>query len=98
MRRGVQGQPDHVADLGLKLRIGGELERLGLPGLEVVLGHTRAMVLWLIPSWSAHSRIDQWVTPRCSGGGARVVARISPVVSDERSGGGLLGAGRPGLR
>jgi hypothetical protein len=33
----VQVQPDHVADLGRKLRVGGELERLGLPGLEVVL-------------------------------------------------------------
>ena len=27
--------------------------------------HTRATVLWLIPSWSANSREDQWVTPRC---------------------------------
>jgi hypothetical protein len=24
--------------------------------------HTRATVLWLIPGWSASSRIDQWVT------------------------------------
>jgi hypothetical protein len=36
--RRVQVQPDHVADPGLQLRIGGELEGLGLPGLEVVLG------------------------------------------------------------
>jgi hypothetical protein len=34
----VQVQPDHVADLGLQLGVGGELERLGLPGLQVVLG------------------------------------------------------------
>ena len=34
----VEIQPDHIPDLGLQLRIGGELERLGLPGLEVVLG------------------------------------------------------------
>jgi hypothetical protein len=38
VRRWVQVQPDHVADLGLQLRIGGELERLGLPWLDVVLG------------------------------------------------------------
>jgi hypothetical protein len=36
--RRVKVQPDHVADLGLQLRVGGELERLGLPGLDVVLG------------------------------------------------------------
>jgi hypothetical protein len=34
----LQVEPDHVADLGLQLRVGGELERLGLPRLEVVLG------------------------------------------------------------
>ncbi len=33
----IQVQPDHVADLGFQLRVGGELERLGLPGLEVVV-------------------------------------------------------------
>jgi hypothetical protein len=38
VRRWVQVQPDHVADLGLQLRIGGELERLGLPWPDVVLG------------------------------------------------------------
>jgi hypothetical protein len=36
--RRVKVQPDHVADLGLQLRVGGELERLGLPGFDVVLG------------------------------------------------------------
>jgi hypothetical protein len=38
---------------------------------------TRATVLWLTPSSPANSRLDQWVTPRCSGGGVKVVARIS---------------------
>ena len=33
--RRVQIQPDHVADLGLELRVGGELERLHPPGLQV---------------------------------------------------------------
>ena len=33
--RRVQIQPDHVADLGLEFRIGGELERLDPPGLQV---------------------------------------------------------------
>ena len=36
--RRVQVQPDHVADSGLQLRVGGELERLGLPGLDIMLG------------------------------------------------------------
>ena len=36
--RRVQVQPDHVADPRVQLRVGGELERLGLPGLDVVLG------------------------------------------------------------
>jgi len=34
---GWQVQPDDVADLGLQLRVGGELEGPGPPGLEVVL-------------------------------------------------------------
>ena len=38
VRRWVQVEPDHVADLGLQLRIGGALERLGLPRLDVMLG------------------------------------------------------------
>jgi hypothetical protein len=38
MRRRVEIQPDHIPDLGLQLLVGGELERLGLPWLEVVLG------------------------------------------------------------
>jgi Putative transposase of IS4/5 family (DUF4096) len=38
---------------------------------------TRATVLWLMPSSLASSREDQWVTPSASGGGVRVVARIS---------------------
>ena len=33
--RRVQIQPDHVADLGLQFRVGGELERLDPPGLQV---------------------------------------------------------------
>jgi hypothetical protein len=35
--RRVQVQPDHVADLGLQLRVGGELERLPPPRLDPVL-------------------------------------------------------------
>jgi hypothetical protein len=38
MRRRVQIQPDHVADPGLQLRVGGDPERLGLPGPDVMLG------------------------------------------------------------
>jgi hypothetical protein len=38
VRRGIQIQPDHLADSRLKLGVGGELERLGLPGLDVMLG------------------------------------------------------------
>jgi hypothetical protein len=38
MRGGIQVQPDHVTDSRLKLRIGGELERLRLPGLDIMLG------------------------------------------------------------
>jgi hypothetical protein len=43
MRRRLQGQPDHVADSGLQLRVAGEPEGLGplglgLPGFAVVLG------------------------------------------------------------
>jgi hypothetical protein len=38
MRRRLQGQPDHVADSGLQLRVAGEPEGLGLPGSAVVLG------------------------------------------------------------
>ena len=34
----VQVQADHVADLGFQLRVGGELEGLGPPRFEVVLG------------------------------------------------------------
>jgi len=38
-RRRLHHHPDHhVADPGLQFRIGGELERLGLPGPDVVLG------------------------------------------------------------
>jgi hypothetical protein len=34
----MQVQADDVADLGFQLRVGGELEGLGPPWLEVVLG------------------------------------------------------------
>jgi hypothetical protein len=34
----VQVQADHLADSRLKLGVGGELEGLGLPGLDVLLG------------------------------------------------------------
>jgi hypothetical protein len=36
--RWVQVQPDDVTDLVVEFPVGGELERLGLPGLEIVLG------------------------------------------------------------
>jgi hypothetical protein len=35
-------------------------------GLPSCSAHPRATVLWLIPSWSASSRLDQWVTPSAS--------------------------------
>jgi hypothetical protein len=38
VRRRLEVQPDHVPDLGLHFRVGGELEGLDLPGLEVMLG------------------------------------------------------------
>jgi hypothetical protein len=38
VRRGIQIQPDHIVDSRLQLGVGGELEGLGLPGLDVMLG------------------------------------------------------------
>ena len=58
----------------------GSVENLNVSicqGLTSCSAQTRATVLWLSPSSVASSREDQWVTPRCSGGGASVVARIS---------------------
>jgi len=46
-------------------------------GLRSWSRQTRATVWWLQPSSVASSRVDQCVTPRCSGGGVRVAARIS---------------------
>jgi hypothetical protein len=77
VRRWVQVQPDHVADLGLQLRIGGELERLGLPWLEVVLGPDpgdRAVADTQLAGQQPRGPVG---TARCSGGGVSVAARIS---------------------
>jgi hypothetical protein len=35
-------------------------------GLRSWSAHTRATVLWLMPSSAASSRLDQWVTPSAS--------------------------------
>ena len=76
--RRVQIQPDHVADLGLQFRIGGELERLDPPGLQVPAApdprHRREAE---IPSSAASSRLDQCVTPSRCGGGVNVATTTS---------------------
>ena len=64
--RRLQVQPDDVTDLGLKLRVGGELERLLPPRLDAEAVPDRAMVACEIgvpsaASAAASSREDQWV-------------------------------------
>jgi hypothetical protein len=47
----------------------GSLENLKVSvcqGLTSCSAHTRATVLWLIPSWSTSRRLDQWVTTDAS--------------------------------
>jgi hypothetical protein len=75
--RWVQVQPDHVAHSRIQLPVGGELEGLDLPGLEVVLGSHpghRAMADAQLASQQPREPV---VTPSAWGGGARVAARIS---------------------
>ena len=67
-----QVQPDDVGDLGLQLRIRGELERLGLPRLDPVVLPDRGDGGVLQPRRAASSRDDQCVTPRLAGGGVKV--------------------------
>jgi hypothetical protein len=59
----MQLQPDDVTNLGVQVGTSGDLEGLGLPGLDVVLGPDLATVLWQTPSSLASSREDQWVPP-----------------------------------
>jgi hypothetical protein len=58
----VQIQPDHVADLGVEFRVGGELERLDPPGLQVPVAPDPRTVAKSTPSSAASSRLDQCVT------------------------------------
>jgi hypothetical protein len=46
-------------------------------GFRSCSAQTRATVLRLTPTSSTSSRVDQWVSPRRSGGGLSVAARIS---------------------
>jgi hypothetical protein len=62
--RRVHIQPDHVADLGVELGIGGELERLGTPGLQVPLAPDPGTDANPICNCSPSNRADQCVTPR----------------------------------
>ncbi len=70
--RRVHIQPDHIADLHVQLRIGGELERLPPPRLQVPLPPDPRHRGERDPRGSANSRADQCLTPRCSGGGVSV--------------------------
>ena len=100
VRRRVLVQPDHVADLGLQLRIGGELERLGLPRLEIMLGPNPGHRAVAEPQLGGQQpRRPVGHTPGLSGGGARLVARISARrVAANCSGGGPGEAGQPAGR
>jgi hypothetical protein len=89
--RWVQVQPDHVADLGLQLRIGGELEPLGLPWPEVVLGPDPATVLWLTPSSLASSRQDQWSRRGAQWRGQRRGQDLDPPVTAHGPGAATAG-------
>src|ERR1019366_9488271 len=74
--RRVQVQPHHVADLCLQLGVGGELESLRSPRLQTPLLPGRDTVKSLTPRCLASSRLDQCVTPSCSGGGSNVARTI----------------------
>jgi hypothetical protein len=79
---GVQGhiQPDKPRQIPGSLQPAQHGSPAGVSvchGLTSCSAHTRATVLWLTPSSAAGSREDQCATPRRSGGGASVVARIS---------------------
>ena len=66
--RWVQVEPDHVAQLGFQLRVGGELECLDRCGWMFHLRQIRATEANEIPSRSAINRADQCDAPRCAGG------------------------------
>jgi hypothetical protein len=87
---GVEIQARHITDLGLQLRVGGELETLRPPGLQPHSRHTLATLALDRPSSAASSRGDQCVTPGRSGGGSSV-ASTTATSSTVR---GLPGLGR----
>ena len=93
--RRVQVQPDDVADLGLQLRVGGELERLAPPRLQAPLspdpGHPHVGDAQL----AASSRLDQCVTPSFCGGGSSVA---STTATSSICAGRPASAGPPGQR
>ena len=66
--RWVQVEPDHVAQLGFQLRVGGELECLDPVRLDVPLAPDPGHRANEIPSRSAINRADQCDAPRCAGG------------------------------
>jgi len=68
-----QVETDDVADLGLELRVGGELERLGLSRLQAPPSPDPAKVSEVV----RQRRADQCVNPRFSGGGSIVAAMMT---------------------
>ena len=65
-------EPDHVADLGVQLGIGGDLKVCRFQGFRSLSRQIRATEANEIPISLASSRADPYVTPRCAGGAARV--------------------------
>ena len=72
----MEVEPDDVGDLGDQIRVGGELERVGLPRLDPVLLPRRGDGRMVDPSRGASNRDDQCVTPRLFDGGVNVAAMI----------------------
>ncbi len=68
----VEIQPDDVADLGLELRVGAELERLDPVRLQARLAQIPWTVVIDMPTRAAIRRALQWVVH--SGGGSRLRA------------------------
>src|SRR5665647_215593 len=74
--RRCQVEPDHVADLGVQLGIGGELERLPLPGLQVIVApRSPASKNSSRPSRSSSTAGTSGATPSC---GPRPPMKSSP--------------------
>ena len=93
--RRVQVQPDHVADLGVQPRVGGELEALRPPRLQAPFPPDVRDFTLEMPSSAASSRDDQCVTPSRSGGGSSVASTIA---TSRSTAAGPASAGPPARR